>query len=74
MRITVLGACVVLLMVLNCTPSERRIRLENSSVWTTATFELTDATFSGRENGGADFRIIASKPKVFIRRVRLYRE
>ena len=51
------------------TPSERRVRLKNSSEWKTATFELTDAEFNGRENGGADFRIIATKPKVFVRRV-----
>jgi hypothetical protein len=53
------------------TPSERRVRLKNASEWKTATFDLTDAEFNGRENGGADFRIIASKPKVFVRRVTL---
>ncbi len=53
------------------TPSERRVRLKNSSQWKTAVFELTEAEFNGRENGGADFRIIASKPKVFVRRVTL---
>jgi hypothetical protein len=56
------------------TPSERRVRLKNVSEWKTATFELTDAEFNGRENGGADFRIIASKPKVFVRRVTLKSE
>ena len=56
------------------TPSEYRVRLKNDSVWKKATFELTEATFTGRENGGADFRIIASKPKVFVRRVILKKE
>lgn len=56
------------------TPSERRVRLKNSSEWKAATFELTDAEFNGRENGGADFRVIASKPKVFVRRVTLKSE
>lgn len=56
------------------TPSERRVRLKNTSEWKTNIFELTDATFSGRENGGADFRIIATKPKVFVRRVTLKME
>jgi len=35
------------------------------------TFELADPSFSGRENGGADFRIVATKSKVFVRRVTL---
>jgi hypothetical protein len=45
--------------------------LKHSSQWKTVTFELADASFSGRENGGADFRIIATKSKVFVRRVTL---
>jgi hypothetical protein len=56
------------------TPSKHRVRLKNASEWKTATFELTDAEFNGRENGGADFRIIATKPKVFVRRVTLKSE
>ena len=56
------------------TPSKRRVRLKNASEWKTATFELADAEFNGRENGGADFRIIATKPKVFVRRVTLKSE
>ena len=56
------------------TPSERRVRLKNSSEWKQATFELTEAAFTGRQNGGADFRIIATRPKVFVRRVTVRRE
>ena len=45
--------------------------LKHSSQWNTVTFELADPSFSGRENGGADFRIVATKSKVFVRRVTL---
>jgi hypothetical protein len=51
------------------------IRLKDSNGWQTATFRTRgDAAFSNRQNGGADFRIRARAPLLFVRRVTVTRE
>jgi hypothetical protein len=54
------------------TPSEQSVPLKNTSAWQMAEFDLKDALFNGRQKG-ADFRVTATKRKVFVRRVTLKR-
>ena len=43
--------------------------LGGSGEWQTETFELNDAHFQNRQNGGADFRLRVNCPEFYIRRV-----
>jgi hypothetical protein len=43
--------------------------LTDSGVWKTATFDLPDVLFAGRQNGGADFRIATSDNSLYINTV-----
>jgi len=47
----------------------RNIWLTNSGQWKTASFDLPDAYFGGRQNDGADFRISTSDRDLFINTV-----
>ncbi len=47
----------------------QHIRLTDSGVWKTATFDLPDAYFGGRQNEGADFRIATNDNDLYINSV-----
>jgi hypothetical protein len=47
----------------------RYIWLTNSGQWKTASFDLPDAYFGGRQNDGADFRISTSDRDLFVNTV-----
>ena len=55
------------------TPSEQSVPLKGEARWQTAEFDLKDALFNGKQKG-ADFRVTATKRKVFVRRVTLRRD
>jgi hypothetical protein len=44
-----------------------------SKLWRTATFNIRSASFRNAQNGGADFRLWASPPVMFLRKVTLNR-
>jgi len=48
-----------------------KILLTGDQRWKTATFDLSDARFTGSQNGGADFRAVAEAQKVAIGKVTL---
>ena len=50
-------------------PQAKRRRC-GSKTWKTATFALTNAVFSGSQNGGADFRLTVDT-KFYIRRIEI---
>jgi len=41
------------------------VTLSNTNTWTTHTYQITDAYFSNRQNGGADFRIFGGVGNTF---------
>jgi hypothetical protein len=47
--------------------------LSGSKTWKSAVFHLTDAVFSGSQNGGADFRLNINTPEFYVRKVQLAR-
>jgi hypothetical protein len=47
----------------------QQIRLTDSGEWKTATFDLPDAYFGGRQNEGADFRIATGDNDLYINAV-----
>ena len=49
----------------------RVVALQGSGEWKTATFELADARFGGRQNGGADFRIWTGSTALCVRSITL---
>ena len=49
------------------------VRLRGSETWQTATFQIADATFQNAQNGRADFRVRASPPELYVRRVTVTR-
>jgi hypothetical protein len=51
------------------TASANRAVLGGSGEWQTETFELSDARFQNRQNGGADFRLRVNCPAFHVRRV-----
>lgn len=51
------------------TASAYTAELIGSGEWQTVTFELSDAQFHNRQNGGADFRLRVNCPSFHIRRV-----
>jgi hypothetical protein len=55
------------------THSGQTVTLKNASAWQTAEFDLKEALFNGKQKG-ADFRVTATKRKVFVRRVTLKRQ
>jgi hypothetical protein len=50
-----------------------RKTLTGADVWKTASFTTRDAGFNNRQNGGADFRVWAKTPLLYIRRVTVTR-
>lgn len=48
--------------------------LTGSGQWRTHRFELTDARFANRQNGGADFRLVAPAGDLLVRRVSVVKE
>ncbi len=48
-------------------------RLRGSETWQTATFQIAEATFQNAQNGQSDFRIRASPPELYVRRVTVTR-
>ena len=55
------------------TASKTSVALSGSKTWKTATFALTNAVFSGSQNGGADFRLTVNTPEFYIRRIEVSR-
>jgi len=50
------------------------VRLAGSHTWKKATFHARNASFGNLQNSGADFRIWAKAPELYIRRVTVTRE
>src|ERR671915_1661937 len=48
-----------------------QVQRTGSGEWRTATFELSDARFASRQNGGADFRLAAGSSTLTVHRVTL---
>lgn len=51
--------------------SAEDVQRTGTGTWRTATFELPDARFANRENGGADFRLSAGSSTLTVHRVTL---
>ncbi|MFN7141078.1 MAG: hypothetical protein ACK4UN_17245, partial [Limisphaerales bacterium] len=49
------------------------VNLAGSGTWKTARFNLTDARFLRRQNGGGDFRIVINADQFYVRRVSVVR-
>ena len=50
-----------------------KVALKGDGQWRTARFKLRDARFTGAQNGGADFRLVAEAPEFAVRKVTLTR-
>jgi hypothetical protein len=50
-----------------------KVALKGDGQWRTAKFKLRDAHFTGAQNGGADFRLVAEAPEFAVRKVTLTR-
>jgi len=50
------------------------VRMTESGTWQTATFHTKNAGFGNMQNAGADFRIWAKAPELYLRRVTATRE
>ena len=50
------------------------IRAVPTNLWKTVTFRLLNGVFMNSQNGGADFRLEAIPPDIYVRRVTLLRE
>ena len=50
-----------------------KIELKGDRNWKTAVFRVRQASFTGRQNGGADFRLVAETPGFAVRKVTLER-
>ena len=53
------------------TQSKEYVRLKGTQQWRTARFVLENPRFEGRQNDGADFRVVALSPRLFVRSVRV---
>ncbi len=54
--------------------SAKRVPLQGTQTWKTASFRLEDARFDGRQNAGADFRIATDAPRLLVRKVTVSRQ
>jgi hypothetical protein len=52
----------------------QKIELKGDKKWKTAAFKLQGALFTNSQNGGADFRLVAETPELFVRKVTLQRD
>jgi len=56
------------------TQSKEYVRLKGTQQWRKAVFVLENPRFEGRQNDGADFRLVALRPRFFLRSVRVLPE
>ncbi|HOC56024.1 MAG TPA: DUF5010 domain-containing protein [Verrucomicrobiota bacterium] len=52
----------------------KKLALKGDRQWKTAAFKLRRARFTGAQNGGADFRLVAEAPEFAVRKVTLRRD
>lgn len=52
----------------------KKIEPKGDRKWKTATFKLCHVFFTGAQNGGADFRLVAEAPEFAVRKVPLQRD
>jgi len=52
----------------------KKTALKGDRQWKTAAFKLRRACFTGAQNGGADFRLVAEAPEFAVRKVTLRRD
>jgi hypothetical protein len=55
-------------------PAPEIFNVVASNDWQTAVFHLTEPAFMNSQNGQADFRLDASPPEIYVRRVTMVRE
>jgi hypothetical protein len=55
-------------------PAPEILAISPSNGWQTAVFRLTEPAFMNSQNGRADFRLDASPPEIYVRRVTMIRE
>lgn len=56
------------------TQAPRTVQLRQQKKWRTESFLLPEGRFENRENGRSDFRLLLSKPELYVRRVTVSRD
>lgn len=56
------------------TSADKAISLQGTQTWKTARFTLKNARFDGRQNSGADFRIVTDAPRLMVKKVTVERQ